>query len=161
MALLVHPANPGADTQANDHQRAARTFGLKLHILRASAESDIDSAFATLTQLGVEALVIGPDNFFNTRRQQLATLALHYRVPAIFNNREFAAAGGLISFGASSTQYQGSGLYVGRILKGERPADLPVQQLTKVDLVINLKTAKELALKVPETLLARADDVIE
>jgi putative ABC transport system substrate-binding protein len=162
MAFLIHPANPGAESQTNDLQRAAYTLGLQLHILRAVTEGDIDSAFATLTQLGVEALVIGPDNFFNARTQQLAALALRYRVPAIFNDRAFAAAGGLIGYGASITeQYRLSGLYVGRIIAGERPADLPVQQSTKVELVVNLKTAEALGLTVPPLILARADEVIE
>jgi putative ABC transport system substrate-binding protein len=162
MAFLIHPANPGAESQTNDLQRAAHTLGLQLHVFRADTEGDIDSAFATLTQLGVEALVIGPDNFFNTRSQQLAALAFRYRVPAIFNDRAFAAAGGLIGYGASITeQYRLSGLYVGRILAGEKPADLPVQQSTKVELIINLKTANELGLTVPPSILARADEVIE
>jgi putative ABC transport system substrate-binding protein len=162
MAFLIHPGNPGAESQTNDLQRAAHTLGLQLHVVRASTEGDIDSAFATLTQHGVEALVIGPDNFFNTRSQQLATLALRYRVPAIFNDRGFAEAGGLIGYGASITeQYRLSGLYVGRILAGERPADLPVQQSTKVELIINLKTANALGLTMPLSLLGRADEVIE
>jgi putative ABC transport system substrate-binding protein len=162
MAFLIHPANPGAESQTNEHQRAARTLGLQLHVLRASTEADIDSVFATLTQFGIEALVIGPDNFFNTRSQQLATLALRYRVPAIFNDQPFAAAGGLMSYGASITdQYRLTGLYAGRILKGEKPADLPVQQSTKVELVINLKTAQALGIRMPPTLLARAAEVIE
>jgi len=162
MAFLIHPANPGAESQTNDHQRAARTLGLQLHVLRASTEGDIESAFATLSQLGVEPLVIGPDNFFNTRSQQLATLALRYRVPAIFNDQPFAAAGGLMSYGASITeQYRLAGLYTGRILKGEKPADLPVQQSTKVELIINLKTANAFGLTLPVTLQASADEVIE
>jgi putative ABC transport system substrate-binding protein len=162
MAFLVHSPNPGAERQTNDHQRAAHTLGLQLHVLRASTEGDMDSAFATLNQLGVEALVIGPDNFFNTRNQQLATLALRYRVPAIFNDQAFAAAGGLIAYGASITeQYRLVGLYVGRILGGERPAELPVQQSTKVELTINLKTAKSLGLTIPRGLLAITDELIE
>jgi putative ABC transport system substrate-binding protein len=162
MAFLIHPANPGAESQTNDHETAARMLGLQLHILRASTEGDIDSAFANLTQLAVEALVIGPDSFFNTRSQQLATLALRYRVPAIYNDQPFAAAGGLMGYGASITdQYRLVGLYTGRILKGEKPADLPVQQSTKVELFLNLKTAKVLGLEIPATVLARADEVIE
>ena len=162
MAFLIHPANPGAESQTSEHQRAANALGLKLIVLRASTEAEIDSVFATLTQLGVEALVIGPDNFFNTRTQQLATLALRFRVPAIFNDQPFAAAGGLVSYGASiADQYRLSGLYTGRILKGERPANLPVQQSTKFELVVNLKTAKEIGLEIPPTLLSRADEVIE
>ena len=162
MAFLVHPANPGAESQINDHQAAARTLGLQLHVLSASTEGDIDAAFASLPQLGVEALVIGPDTFFNTRSDQLATLALRYRLPVIFNDQAFAAAGGLFSYGASITdQYRIAGLYAGRILKGEKPASLPVQQATKVELYINLKTAKTLGINVPNTLIGRADEVIE
>jgi putative tryptophan/tyrosine transport system substrate-binding protein len=162
IALLVHPANPGVERQISDHEGAARTLGLQLHVLRVGAESDIEGAFKKSAQFGAEALVIGPDNFLNARSQQLAALALQYRVPAIFNDRPFAAAGGLISYGASITdQYRIAGTYAGRILKGEKPADLPVQQSTKVELVINLKSAKALGLNVPPTLLARADEVIE
>jgi putative ABC transport system substrate-binding protein len=130
--------------------------------LRAGTEDEIESAFAAAGQFGVEALVIGPHNFFNTRNHQLAMLALRYRVPAIFNGRPFAAAGGLVSYGGSITdQYRLTGLYAGRILKGEKPAELRVQQSTKIDLVINLKTAKALGIEVPPMLLARADEVIE
>jgi putative ABC transport system substrate-binding protein len=162
IALLVHPANPGVERQISDHEGAARTLGLQLHVLRVAAESDIEGAFKKFAQFGAEALVIGPDNFLNARSQQLGALALQYRVPAIFNDRPFAAAGGLISYGASITdQYRIAGTYAGRILKGEKPADLPVQQSTKVELVINLKTAKALGLDVPPTLLARADEMIE
>jgi putative tryptophan/tyrosine transport system substrate-binding protein len=162
IAFLIHPANPGAESQTNDLQRATHTLRLQLHVLHASTEGDIDAAFATLAQLAVEGLVIGPDNFFNTRTQQLAALALRYRVPAIFNDRAFAAAGGLIGYGASITeQYRLSGLYVGRIIAGERPADLPVQQSTKVELVVNLNTAKALGITIPLSILGRADEVIE
>jgi putative ABC transport system substrate-binding protein len=162
MALLIHPANPGAEQQMNEHQTAAATLGLQLNVLRASTDGDIDTAFATLPKLGIEALVIGPDNFFNTRNQQLAILTVRYRVPAIFNDRPFAAAGGLMSYGASITdQYRLSGVYTGRILRGENPSNLPVQQSAKVDLIINLKTAKALGITVPVTLLGRADEVIE
>jgi putative ABC transport system substrate-binding protein len=162
MALLIHSANPGVETETKAHQNAAQMLGCQLHVLRAGTEDEIASAFAALTSLGVEALVIAPDNFFNTRNEQLATLALRYRVPAIFNDRAFAVAGGLVGYGASITeQYRLVGLYVGRILMGEKPSDLPVQQSSKVDLTINLNTAKLLGLSVPPTLLARADEVIE
>jgi putative ABC transport system substrate-binding protein len=162
MALLINSANPGVETETKAHQNAAQMLGVQLHVLRAGTEGEIASAFAALTSLGVEALVIAPDNFFNTRNQQLATLALRYRVSAIFNDRAFAVAGGLVGYGASITeQYRLVGLYVGRILMGEKPSDLPVQQSSKVDLTINLNTAKFLGLSVPPTLLARADEVIE
>jgi putative ABC transport system substrate-binding protein len=162
LALLIHATNPDAESQAIDHQRAARALGFELHVLHASTEAEIDSTFGNLTKFGTEALVIAPDNFFNTRSQQLARLALRYRLPAIFNDQAFATAGGLISYGASiPSQYRLSGVYVGRILAGESVANLPVQQATKLDLTINLKTAKALGLDVPTTLLARADEVIE
>ena len=162
MAFLIHPDNPGTESQINEHQAAAHKQGLRLHVLRASSEGDLDAAFATLHQLGVEGLVIGPDSFFNTRNEQLATLALHYRVPAVYNDQPFVIAGGLMSYGASITdQYRIAGLYAGRILKGEKPGDLPVQQSTKVELFLNLKTANTLGLTIPPTLLALADEVIE
>jgi putative tryptophan/tyrosine transport system substrate-binding protein len=162
MAFLVHPDNPGTENQINEHQAAAHKLGLRLHVLRASSEGDLDAAFANLHQLAVEGLVIGPDSFFNTRNEQLATLALHYRVPAVYNDQPFVIAGGLMSYGASITdQYRIAGLYAGRILKGEKPGDLPVQQSTKVELFLNLKTANALGLTIPPTLLARADEVIE
>ena len=162
MAFLVHPDNPGTENQINEHQAAAHKLGLRLHVLRASSEGDLDAAFANLHQLAVEGLVIGPDSFFNTRNEQLATLALHYRVPAVYNDQPFVIAGGLMSYGASITdQYRIAGLYAGRILKGEKPGDLPVQQSTKVELFLNLKTANTLGLTIPPTLLALADEVIE
>jgi putative ABC transport system substrate-binding protein len=162
MGFLIHPANPGAESQTNEHQAAARMLGVQLQVLRANTEADIESSFAGLPELRVEALVIGPDSFFNTRSEQLATLALRYRMPAIYNDQPFAAAGGLMSYGASITdQYRLTGLYAGRILKGEQPSELPVQQSTKVELIINLKTARALGLDIPSTLLARADEVIE
>jgi putative ABC transport system substrate-binding protein len=162
VALLVNPTDPAAETVSRDIQGAARTFGLQVHLLRASTEQDIDAAFTTLVQLHVGALVIQPDAFFNSRSQQLAALCLHYAVPAIFQTGEFPAAGGLLSYGGSITEtHRQAGLYVGRILKGEKPADLPVQQATKVELVINLKTAKALGIAVPLALLTRADEVIE
>jgi putative ABC transport system substrate-binding protein len=141
---------------------AARTLGLQLHVLHASTERDFDTVFATLVQLQAGGLVIGPDAFFTSRNEQLATLALRHGVPTIFQFREFAAAGGLMSYGGSITDnYRLAGVYTGRILKGEKPADLPVQQATRVELIINMKTAKALGLTFPLTLLGRADEVIE
>jgi putative ABC transport system substrate-binding protein len=161
IAALVNPRYLGAETQSIDLQAAARTLGLQIHTLNASAERDIDAAFNTLVQLRADGLVISSDPFLTSRIEQLAALALRHAVPAIFQY-EFAAAGGLMSYGASITDgYRLIGTYVGRILKGEKPADLPVQQTTKVELVINLKTAKALGISIPLTLLGRADEVIE
>jgi putative tryptophan/tyrosine transport system substrate-binding protein len=162
VALLVNPTNPNAESLSRDLKTAARTLGMQLHVLNASTESDIDAAFVTLTQLRAGALVIGPDPFFISRSDQLAALTTRRAVPAIFQFRGFAAAGGLLSYGPSVTEgYREVGAYTGRILKGEKPADLPVQQATKVELIINLKTAKALGLTVPMSLLGRADEVIE
>jgi putative tryptophan/tyrosine transport system substrate-binding protein len=162
MAVLLNPTYPSAETQSRGMQAAARTLGVQLHILRASNERDIDDAFATLAQLRAGAFVISSDPFFNSRAEQFAALALRHAVPTIFQYREFAAAGGLMSYGGSIIDsYRQAGVYTGRILKGEKPADLPVQQSTKVELIINLKTAKALGLEVPRTLIARADEVIE
>jgi putative tryptophan/tyrosine transport system substrate-binding protein len=161
MALLVNPTNPSAEALSRDLQTAARTLGLQLHILRASAERDFDTVFATFRQLRAGGLVIGTDGFFNTQSEQLATLTVRHAVPAIFPYREFIAAGGLMSSGVSNRDlYRLVGTYTGRILRGEKPADLPVQQVTKVGLAINLKTAKALGIAFPPTLLARADEVI-
>jgi len=163
IALLVNPTNPTvAETESRDAQTAARTLGLQLHVLHASTESNFDTVFATLAQLRAGALVIGPDAFFNARSDQLAALALRHTVPAIYQFREFAAAGGLMSYGTGITDvYRQVGIYTGRLLRGESPADLPVQQATKIELIINLKTARALGLTVPLSLLGRADEVIE
>ena len=161
IALLVNPTNPTAKTVSKDLQAAARTLGLQLHVLHASSERDIDDAFATLAHLRAGGLVIGSDVFFNAHIEQLGTLAVRHAVPTIYQY-EFAAAGGLMSYGSSLTApSRQAGVYTGRILKGEKPADLPVQQATKVELIINLKTAKALGVTVPLSLLGRADEVIE
>jgi putative ABC transport system substrate-binding protein len=162
MAFLVNPTSPSAETQLRDVHAAVRTMGLQLHVLHASTERDFDTVFANMVQLGAGGLIIGPDAFFNSRSEKLATLAVRHAMPAIFQFREFSAAGGLMSYGGSLADlYRQSGVYAGRILKGEKPADLPVHQVTKVELILNLKTAKTLGLIVPATLLARADEVIE
>ena len=163
IALLVNPTSPFiAKNISSDLQSAARTLGMQLHILNASTERDFDTVFATLVQLHASALVIAPDAMFISRSEQLGALTLRHAVPAITQFREFAAAGGLMSYGASFTDAARQvGVYTGRILKGEKPADLPVQQSTKVELTINLKTAKALGLTVPPALLARADELIE
>jgi putative ABC transport system substrate-binding protein len=162
IALLVNPSNPGiSENQLRDAQEAARTLGLQLHVLNASAERDFDVVFATLVQLRA-ALVIGIDALFSAQSKQLAALALRHRVPSIYNFSEFARAGGLMSYGGNFTDaYRQVGVYTGRILKGEKPADLPVVQSTKVELIINMKTAEALGLTFPLTLLGRADEVIE
>jgi putative tryptophan/tyrosine transport system substrate-binding protein len=163
VALLVNPTNPAvAEPLTRDTQSAARTLGLQLHVLHARTESDLSTAFASLAQLRAGALVIGPDAFFNGRNKQLGALALRHAMPAIYQFREFAAAGGLMSYGGSSTDaHRLVGVYTGRILRGEKPTDLPVQQSTKVEMILNLKTAKTFGLNVPLPLLARADEVIE
>jgi putative ABC transport system substrate-binding protein len=162
MALLVNPANRSAEFQVRDVQAAARALGRELHVLHASTEHDIDAAFATLMRLQAGALVIAPESFFNSRAEQLAALTVRHAVPAIFSYRDFAAAGGLMSYGASITDaYHQVGVYAGRVLKGEKPADMPVQQSTRIELIINLRTAKALGLAVPLSVLGRADEVIE
>jgi putative ABC transport system substrate-binding protein len=162
-AVLVNPTN-SVNTNANmkSLEAAARARGLQLHVLNASAEHDFDSIFGKLIQLHAAGLVITADTIFNSRAQQLSTLALEHVVPAVHTVREFAVTGGLMSYGGDIKEtHRQAGIYTGRILKGEKPADLPVQQVTKVELVINLKTAKTLGLTVPNTLIGRADEVIE
>src|SRR5471032_2626970 len=161
-ALLINPTNPYVQTLSSDLQAAARTLGLQLHVLHASTEREFDTVFATLTQLRASGLVIGPDAFFNDQSEQLASLTVRHAVPAISQYREFAAAGGLMSYGGSTTDsFRQVGIYTGRILNGEKPADLPVVQSTKVEMILNLKTAKALGLTVPLPLIGRADEVIE
>jgi putative tryptophan/tyrosine transport system substrate-binding protein len=160
VAVLLNPSNPNGELTWRRLQPAADVLGIKLHRLHAS--SDFAAVFATLLQMRADALAISPDSLFTSRAEELAALALRHRVPAIYQYPEFTAAGGLMSYGGSiRDSYHRAGVYVGRILKGEKPADLPVQQSTKVELIINLKTAKALGLKIPPTLLARADEVIE
>jgi putative ABC transport system substrate-binding protein len=162
IGLLVNPTNPLTETWLKDVLAAGRTLGLELHVLHASTELDFDPAFATLLQLRAGGLVIGTDGFFVSRSEQLAALAIRYALPAIFQYRAFAAAGGLMSYGGSVTDsYRLAGVYTGRILKGDKPADLPVQQSTKIELIINLNSAKALGLTIPLSLLGRADEVIE
>jgi putative tryptophan/tyrosine transport system substrate-binding protein len=162
IALLVNPSNTTAERTIRDVQGDARARGVQLHILKASTEGEIDAAFTTLVEIHAGALVGSSDPFFNSRREQLLALAAHHAVPAIWDWREFVVAGGLISYGvslkASSRQF---GIYVGRILKGAKPADLPIEQPTKFELIINLKTARALSLNIPPSVLARADEIIE
>jgi putative ABC transport system substrate-binding protein len=161
MALLVNPTNY-TETQSRSLQAAARAFGLQLHVLNASTERDFDTVFATLRQMSADGLIVVSDVFFNTQSRKLATLTIRHAVPAISQDRAFAAAGGLMSYSGSITDsYRQAGIYTGRILKGEKPGDLPVVQATKVELIINLKTAKALGLNIPNTLIGRADEVIE
>jgi putative ABC transport system substrate-binding protein len=158
IAMLVSPANPNAE----ELQAAAVSLGLQIHFVPAATERDLEAAFARIAELRVGGLWIGPYGVFVSESEQLAALALRHAVPAISPSREFAAAGGLMSYGDSDAdQYRRVGVYVGRILKGAKPADLPVQQATRVELAINLKTAKALGITVPITLLGRADEVIE
>jgi putative tryptophan/tyrosine transport system substrate-binding protein len=160
IAILVNPTSRGAgDLFLQDLFPAARTIGMQLHVLQVSTDPDLESAF---TQLRADALVISPDVFFNTRSELLAALSLRHAIPSIYQYRKFAAAGGLVSYGSEETEsYRLVGIYTGRILKGDKPGDLPVQQSTKVELIVNLKTAKTLGITVPLSLLGRADEVIE
>src|SRR5262249_23833883 len=149
-AVLINPTNMNAELLSKDLQAAASNIGLQLHLLQASTEKDIEAAFATVLELRAGALLVGTDPFFNSRSDQLARLGLRYAVPTIFQFREFAAAGALMSYGGSITDaYRLVGIYAGRILKGKKPADLPVQQSTKIELILNLRTAKALGITVP------------
>jgi putative ABC transport system substrate-binding protein len=162
IALLVNTNNGVAERVIREVQEAARTKGLQLHVLKASSESEIDTAFASLVQLHADALVVAADPFLSSRRERIVALASRHAIPAINAWREFATIGGLISYGSSLTAaFRLVGTYAGEVLKGAKPADLPVQQQTKYELVINLKTAKALGITVPPTLLASADELIE
>jgi putative ABC transport system substrate-binding protein len=163
VALLVNRTNPSnADALARAVEAAAQSQGVELHILNASSEAELDSVFAQLPRLGAGAMVVGTDPFFNSRTEQVVALALRHAIPTVYPFREYATAGGLVSYGDSFLGiYRTVGAYVGRILKGEKPADMPVQQASKIELVVNLKTANALGLTVPLTLLVRADEVIE
>jgi ABC-type uncharacterized transport system substrate-binding protein len=161
-AVLVNPTNPNSEYMIMDVQAAAATRGRQIEVLTASTNRDIDAAFTSLMQKGVDELLVTTDPFFADRRVQLQSLATRHAIPSIFSIREFAEAGGLMSYGSSFTDhYRQAGIYVGRILKGEKPADLPVMQPTKFEFVINLQTARTLGIEVPPTLLALADEVIE
>jgi putative tryptophan/tyrosine transport system substrate-binding protein len=162
LALLVNPTNSDAETVASDTRAAARALGLDLHVVEASTDGDLETTFASLAERRAGGLVIAPDPFFVSRIKPLAALALRRALPAAFEFRQFAAAGGLMSYGGSlADSYRLAGIYAGRILKGEKPADLPVQQSTKVELFLNLKTAKALGITIPLPLSGRADEIFE
>ena len=162
VAVLVNPANPAAETTLRDVEPAARAMGLQLQVLKAGTSREIDAAFATFVRERPDALFVGGDSFFGSRRFQLVNLASRHAVPATFSNRDFAEVGGLISYGANPADaYRQVGVYAGRILKGAKPADLPVVQASKLELVINAQAARTIGLTVPDKLLVAADEVIE
>ena len=162
IAMLVNPSDPNAERFINEMEQVARAKGVNLRILKAGTEGEIDDAFASLVQLRADGLIVSPNAFFVSRREQLVALATRYAVPAIYSRRQFATAGGLISYGSSLTAvYRRMGIYAGKILNGAKPADLPVQQPSIFQLVVNLKTSKALGLTIPPSILARADEVIE
>jgi putative ABC transport system substrate-binding protein len=162
VAALVNPTSPGAAIVLKDLQAAAQSLGLEVHILHAAAEREFEAVFSDLSKLRAQALVIGADPLFNDQSKRLAALATRYAMPAIYQFREFTEAGGLVSYGGSiADAYHQAGLYTARVIKGDKPSDLPVHQSTKLELVINLKTAKALGFDVPPSVLARADEVIE
>ena len=162
IGLLINPKSPAAELQTKDALTATLAVALQFEVFRASTQSELETPFASLARLPNAALLVGVDPFFDSRPDQFATLAARYRVPTVYNLREFVVAGGLMSYGASITDtYRQAGVYAGRILKGSKPSELPIQFPTRFELVINLKTAKALGLPVPPTLLARADEVIE
>ena len=162
IAYLVNPSNPSAEVYSKAGVAAARALGIQVHVLNASTEHDLEESFASLGKLGAGGLVVPNEPFFDSQRDRIVALSARYGVAAVYSIREYVVAGGLMSYGTSLTDsYRRAGIYTGRILKGEKPADLPVMQPTKFEFVINLKTAKALGLEVPPTLLARADEVIE
>ena len=162
VAVLFNPGNVLAELNLRDVQEAARTIGLQIHVLNASTSREIDAVFATLARERPDALFVAADGFFTSRRMQFVTLAARGRIPAAYSQRDYVAAGGLMSYGTDiADRFRQAGVYTGKILNGAKPADLPVVQPTKFELVINLKTAKALGLTIPETLLATADEVIQ
>jgi putative ABC transport system substrate-binding protein len=163
VAVLVNPTSPGAgDMYLQDIIPAARAMGFRLERPEVRNDDDLETVFASLAQLRTDAVLVSPDVFFNTRSEQIAALSLRHKIPSIYQYRKFAAAGGLVSYGSDETEsYRLVGIYAGKILKGEKPGDLPVQQAIKVELIINLKTAKTLGVTVPLSLLGRADEIIE
>jgi putative ABC transport system substrate-binding protein len=162
IAFLVNPKSPEAEPQLKDIESASRTIGQPIEILNASGEVELDAAFASLVRRGAVALIVSNDAFFNSQRDRIVGLATRHRVPAIYDRRAYAAAGGLVAYGAPYDEaYRQLGVYTGRVLKGAKPADLPVEQPTRFELIVNLRTAKALGLTIPPAILARADEVIE